>query len=55
MFLEILSKFLEKNRVLPERLIIYRDGVSDGQLEGVTEFEYPQIESACNQIYKDKL
>jgi aubergine-like protein len=34
------------NGVFPEKIIIYRDGVSDGQLALVKDSEIPQIEKA---------
>lgn len=38
------------NGFFPEKLIIYRDGVSDGQLSLVKEHEIPQIEKAFAMI-----
>lgn len=38
------------NNVYPEKIIIYRDGVSDGQLAMVKEHEIPQIEKAFSMI-----
>jgi len=54
-FKEILGKFHEKNGALPERLVIYRDGVGDGQLKGVRDFEYQQINDACSLLYNGNL
>ena len=31
------------NGALPERIIVFRDGVGDGQLEAVVEHEIPQM------------
>lgn len=31
------------NHNLPEKIVVYRDGVSDGQLKAVEDFEIPQL------------
>ncbi|WAR02492.1 PIWL1-like protein [Mya arenaria] len=41
-----LKKYHEVNGRLPERIIVYRDGVGDGQLEAVKEHEIPQMMEA---------
>ena len=38
------------NGQLPEKIIIYRDGISDGQLKLVTDYEIPQIQSAFKMV-----
>jgi aubergine-like protein len=38
------------NGLLPEKIIIYRDGISDGQLKLVTDYEIPQIQSAFSMV-----
>ena len=38
------------NSVFPEKVIIYRDGISDGQLPSVVDYEIPQIQKAFNLI-----
>ena len=38
-----LKKYHEVNRTLPERIVIYRDGVGDGQLPAVAEHEIGQM------------
>jgi eukaryotic translation initiation factor 2C len=40
-----------KNNVLPENILIYRDGVSDGQYQTVLDVELPQIRRACRELY----
>lgn len=35
--------YRQKNGFLPEKIIIYRDGISDGQLRAVVDYEIPQI------------
>lgn len=42
--------FLQINGVYPEQILIYRDGVGDGQLDAVEKFELPQIITACRRI-----
>ncbi|KAF5895430.1 piwi-like protein 2 isoform X1, partial [Clarias magur] len=41
--LAALQKYYEVNHSFPEKIIIYRDGVSDGQLKAVELYEIPQI------------
>lgn len=38
-----LGKYREVNGYLPERIIVYRDGVGDGQLKAVHDHELPQV------------
>lgn len=45
-----LMAYKKFNSVYPDRIIIYRDGVGDGQLEICKEFEITQIKSACRLI-----
>ncbi|CAK8693256.1 unnamed protein product [Clavelina lepadiformis] len=61
-FTESIKKFYEANQALPERIVIYRDGVGDGQLRHVSEYEMPQLESCFHmfdnihgQTYSPKL
>ncbi|KAK0628915.1 ribonuclease H-like domain-containing protein [Bombardia bombarda] len=37
---------------LPENILIYRDGVSEGQFKTVIDKELPHIRSACKKLYK---
>ena len=45
-----LRKFNETNNDLPERIIIYRDGVGDGQLKLVVEHEVPQLKASFQDV-----
>ena len=36
--------YRRKNGTFPEKIIIYRDGISDGQLPLVLDYEIPQIQ-----------
>ncbi|XP_044132910.1 piwi-like protein 2 [Bufo gargarizans] len=40
-----LQKFYEVNHVLPEKIVVYRDGVSDGQMPVVQNYEVPQLQT----------
>ncbi|TVY78441.1 Protein argonaute 1B [Lachnellula suecica] len=51
MFLGRLNLWEKKNKVLPENIIIYRDGVSEGQYQLLLDQELPQIRNACRQKY----
>uniref|UniRef100_A0A8D3C5Y8 Piwi-like protein 2 n=1 Tax=Scophthalmus maximus TaxID=52904 RepID=A0A8D3C5Y8_SCOMX len=41
--LAALQKYYEVNHNLPEKIVVYRDGVSDGQLKVVEQYEIPQL------------
>eukprot|EP00794_Sanderia_malayensis_P014355 gene14355-15851_t len=45
-----LRKYNEINNTLPDRIIIYRDGVGDGMLPMVYEHEMPQVKKAIEAI-----
>ncbi|KAM3830935.1 piwi-like protein 2 [Vipera latastei] len=47
-----LQKFHEVNHNLPEKIVIYRDGVSDGQLKIVESYEIPQLEK-CFEAFNN--
>jgi len=51
MFLGRLVLWQKKHGSLPENIIIYRDGVSEGQYQLLLEQELPQIRNACRQKY----
>lgn len=40
-----------KHNALPENILIYRDGVSEGQYDTVLSQELPQLRLACKQVY----
>ncbi|XP_074604110.1 piwi-like protein 1 [Brevipalpus obovatus] len=51
-----LKEYQSLNGRLPDRLIIYRDGVSEGQISYVYDFEMAQIKTALNSIIEpDKI
>ncbi|XP_066495606.1 piwi-like protein 2 isoform X2 [Tiliqua scincoides] len=47
-----LQKFHEVNHQLPEKIVVYRDGVSDGQLKTVQEYEIPQLQK-CFEAFNN--
>ncbi len=40
------------NGCLPDRIVVYRDGVGDGQMHVVREYEVPQMTS-CFALFSD--
>ncbi|XP_024131617.1 piwi-like protein 2 isoform X1 [Oryzias melastigma] len=42
-FLSTLQKYYELNHDLPQKIVVYRDGVSDSQLKMVELYEIPQL------------
>jgi eukaryotic translation initiation factor 2C len=51
LFLSRLLLWQKHNRELPENVIIYRDGVSEGQYQQILSKELPLIRNACKQVY----
>ena len=49
---ERLQLFLRKNRALPERVLVYRDGVSEGQFNTVINEELPLMKEAFRKFDK---
>ena len=43
---------IQINKVLPDRIIVFRDGVGDGQMRTVSQYEVPQMES-CFSLFGD--
>ena len=50
MVIEILKQFYQANGVKPQRLIIYRDGISDGKYYHVASKELQSIRRACYSL-----
>ncbi|RHZ45603.1 hypothetical protein Glove_668g20 [Diversispora epigaea] len=50
MVLEILKDYRTKNNILPRKIIMYRDGVSESQFEMVLTHELEQIKEACKKV-----
>jgi eukaryotic translation initiation factor 2C len=51
MFLRRLTLWQKHNPQLPDNIIIYRDGVSEGQYQLLLDQELPLIRNACKQKY----
>jgi len=41
----------KNNQALPENILVYRDGVSEGQYDIVRLTELPAIQKACSEVY----
>lgn len=46
-----LWKDLGKHLSLPENILVYRDGVSEGQYQAVIDEELPLLRNACKEMY----
>lgn len=46
-----LKLWQSKNKTLPDNIIVYRDGVSEGQYETVLDEELPLLRAACEATY----
>ncbi|XP_029777457.1 piwi-like protein 3 [Suricata suricatta] len=49
-----LNLWNQSNQFLPQSVIVYRDGVGDGQLQALMEHEVPQIQSSLKSVYGDE-
>ncbi|KAG2119355.1 Piwi domain-containing protein [Suillus clintonianus] len=54
MMIERLMFYNEKNQTLPDRVFVYRDGVSEGQYNTVLEEELPKILEAFKRVPQRK-
>lgn len=45
-----LEKYYEVNGAMPQKIVLYRDGVGDGQLYTVYKSEFEQIMSAFAEV-----
>ncbi|KAI9451806.1 Piwi-domain-containing protein [Lactarius psammicola] len=50
MMIERLQAFRRRSKVLPKRIVVFRDGVSEGQYDKVVNEELPQIFQAFKRI-----
>ena len=50
MFKEHVETFQKLNKIRPQRILFYRDGVSEGQFQQVLEFELAQIKAGAREI-----
>ncbi|XP_011372960.1 piwi-like protein 3 [Pteropus vampyrus] len=51
---EALKLWYERNSLLPYSIIVYRDGVGDGQLQALIDYEIPQIVSSLKSIFNSQ-
>ena len=51
LFKSRLRLWQQRNRTLPENIIVYRDGVSEGQYDLVLRDELPALRKACEDVY----
>ncbi len=49
-----IKKYFERNHSLPNRVLVYRDGVGDGMIPHVFDYELRQIRDALKAINADK-
>ncbi|KAG2129584.1 Piwi domain-containing protein [Suillus clintonianus] len=54
MMIERLMFYNQKNRSLPDRVFVYRDGVSEGQFDTVLEEELPKMLEAFKRVPQTK-
>ncbi|XP_061388506.1 protein argonaute-3 [Musca vetustissima] len=54
-FISALSAYHKENGVYPDNVIIYRDGVGDGQLSLCENYEIPQFEQASMKLLKQPI
>ena len=54
MLREHLTYWNEKHREYPDKLLIYRDGVSEGQYQMVLDEELPELRAACKDLYGEE-
>ena len=40
--------------MLPDRVVVFRDGVGDGQIKTVVDFEIPQMKSCLSMFGKSR-
>ncbi|GKZ75450.1 hypothetical protein AnigIFM56816_000103 [Aspergillus niger] len=46
-----LRRWVRNRKTYPENIIVYRDGVSEGQYELVVQRELPLLKEACKEVY----
>lgn len=51
MFISRLVVWQRRNKALPENILVYRDGVSEGQYQLVIDQEFPLLREACKASY----
>jgi hypothetical protein len=51
LMVERLRLWQKRNKMLPKKIIMFRDGVSEGQFSKVLDTEYPSMLRAFDQVY----
>lgn len=51
MFKSRLDLWRARNKTLPENILVYRDGVSEGQYQVLKDTEIPSLRTACDLAY----
>jgi eukaryotic translation initiation factor 2C len=51
LFKSRLRLWQKRNKTLPDNVLVYRDGVSEGQYNLVLEQELPALRKACEEVY----
>lgn len=52
--LDALMEWKTKNTRLPDKILIYRDGVSEGQIQHVHSYEIDQLRTVIKRVYEDQ-
>lgn len=52
---ELIAAFVMRNRARPQRILFYRDGVSDGQFAQIIKDEVQAIKEACQHMDRKHL
>lgn len=55
MFKSRLDVWMVRNKTLPENILVYRDGVSEGQYQVLKDSEIPSLRAACDKAYPPNL
>lgn len=53
-FKDLLKLWRAENKKYPQNIVVYRDGVSEGQYSAVIEQELAALRKACNSLYTEK-
>lgn len=51
--LAALRQYFQLNKMYPSLIVVYRDGVGDGMLSTVVDYEIPQIKETFSNIHAD--
>ncbi len=47
---ELLNQFQKCNKILPKNIVVFRDGVSEGQFDQVLDHEYQLLVETCHKL-----